>query len=274
MRTAMVEAPGPNQLVGVVLKMPGPAMVELAGFGGADLVVLDTEHGIADGAQLEQHVRAGDAAGVPVLVRIPALDPAHVQTALDAGATGVVVPHVSSAADARRCVAAAHYPPAGTRGLALTTRAGRQGTADLEEHLHRAAERTVVIAQIEDPAAVAAIDEILAVPGITGVWIGLNDLAMSLREADGTVPDGAVDAAAETVCAAARGRRQHLAVVAGDPVAARTWHQRGATVALVTGHDLFGASLTAYLLGVRDDRAPAGPDQRERAAGPSESRRT
>lgn len=252
MRTALFDPPGPDQLVGVVLKMPGPAMVELAGFGGADLVILDTEHGVADGAQLEQHLRAADAAGVPALVRIPALDGAYVQAALDAGAAGVVVPHVRSAADARRCVQAAHYPPVGQRGLALTTRAGRQGTADLEGHLDRAAARTVVIAQVEDPEAVAAIDEILAVPGISGVWIGLNDLAMSLRDTDGTVPDGAVDAAAETVCAAVRGRRQHLAVVAGDPTAARSWHRRGATVALVTGHDLFGAALATYLDGVRN----------------------
>ena len=80
---------GSRTLIGVVLKMPGPAYVEMAGHFGADLVVIDTEHGVADTAQVEAAlVRAGDSVPVPVLVRVPGHDAAAIQSALDAGAAG------------------------------------------------------------------------------------------------------------------------------------------------------------------------------------------
>lgn len=160
------------------VKLPAPAEVELAGLTGFDAVILDTEHGTEEG--LDHHLRAADAVGLPALVRVPTADPAPILRALDAGATGVVVAHVRDAIEAEAAVAAAHYPPRGGRGLALTTRAGRHGTAGLAEHLQRAARETLVLAQIEDAEAVAHSDAICAVDGIDAILIGSADLSISL----------------------------------------------------------------------------------------------
>ena len=180
-------------LTALLAKMPCAAQVEIAGHAGFDVVVLDTEHGPGETSTLEEHLRAADAVGLPALVRVRALG--EILAALDAGATGVVVPHVLDAAGAEAAVAAAHYPPRGRRGLALSTRAGRYGAVPLPEHLRRAAAETCVIVQIEDREAVEAADAILAVEGVSAVLIGAADLAMSL----GHAPEAEI----ETVIAAA-----------------------------------------------------------------------
>src|SRR4051794_22407873 len=118
--------------------MPAAAPVEIAGHTRFGFVVLDTEHGPTEG--LHEHLRA---AAIPALVRVPLVE--GILAALDAGATGVVVPHVLDAAGAEAAVAAAHYPPRGRRGIALSTRAGRYGAVSLDEHLRRAAGQKGVI---------------------------------------------------------------------------------------------------------------------------------
>jgi 4-hydroxy-2-oxoheptanedioate aldolase len=177
------------------VKLPAPAEVELAGLTGFDAVILDTEHGTEEG--LDHHLRAADAVGLPALVRVPGTDPAPILRALDAGATGVVVAHVCDAAQAEAAVAAAHYPPRGTRGLALTTRAGRHGTANLSEHLRRAAQQTLVIAQIEDAEAVEQTAAICAVDGVGAVLIGATDLSISLGHPGATGHPAVAGAIAE-----------------------------------------------------------------------------
>lgn len=235
-------------LAGIVLKMPAPAWIELAGYCGADVLVLDTEHGAGDDTELENHLRAADAVGIPVLVRVPSNDPVAIQSALDAGAIGVVVPHVVTGEDAQRAVAAAHYPPGGTRGLALTTRAGMQGTADLEEHLRRSERDTIIIAQVEDLQGATAIDEIVQVPALSGVWIGLNDLAMSVRGSrDVDAAAEQMRTAQEAVCQAVRGSGKALIMIAPDLTRARYWRDRGTTVLLATAHDLLQGAIRDWV---------------------------
>ncbi|MCP9977754.1 SDR family oxidoreductase [Actinomadura madurae] len=128
---------------------------------------------------LENHIRAADSAGVPVLVRVTANQPVQILHALDAGAAGVIVPHVDTAEQAAAAVRAAHYPPHGSRGFALSTRAGRYGATRTDVHM-RTAERTLVIAQIEDVAALPHVAAIAATPRLDAVWVGPSDLSLSL----------------------------------------------------------------------------------------------
>jgi 4-hydroxy-2-oxoheptanedioate aldolase len=199
------------------VKLPCPAEIELAGSAGFDAVILDTEHGATDG--LEHHLRAADAVGVPALVRVPNVDPAPILRALDAGAVGIVVAHVNGPEEAHAAVAAAHYPPRGRRGLALTTRAGHYGVAALADHLERALEETVVIVQIEDAEAVAQAPEILAVEGVDAVLVGETDLSVSLgRPGDPRHPD--VVAASTAITSAAHARGVPAATVVASAAAA------------------------------------------------------
>jgi 2-dehydro-3-deoxyglucarate aldolase len=146
--------------------------------GGFDWAVVDMEHsaiGFEGQARLIQTI---DLAGAVPLVRVGANDPFMIKRALDAGAAGIIVPQVNTAAEARAAVDAAYYPPFGTRGVGLF-RAQDFGR-DFDAYRRRNAEETIVIAQIEHHQAVANLDAILAVDGIDGFLVGPYDMSASL----------------------------------------------------------------------------------------------
>lgn len=219
-------------LLGLILKIPSHSVVELAGHLGFDFVLLDTEHASAETVEVEHHIRAGDAAGIPVLVRVSGNEPASALHALDAGAAGIVVPHVSSVAEAEAAVRAAHYPPMGTRSLAVSTRAGRHGTSGLAQHLAEAARDTVVVVQAEDRHSVENCAAIAATEGVDAVWIGSTDLSLSLGvPGNFTHADylSAVDRIAEAVGSAPR---CSLFALVDHPGKIEEWRTRGAGVLL------------------------------------------
>lgn len=169
-----------ENLYGFFIIIPSPSIVEMVGFAGFDFVILDREHGGADIECLENLIRAAEVSGLQSIVRVPNCGASEIQWALDAGATGILVPHVKNAEDARNVVRAAHYPPTGTRGLATTTKAGHHGFVDVAGHLRRAAEETFVMVQIEDAEAVPHAAAIAQTPGVDSVFIGPADLSISL----------------------------------------------------------------------------------------------
>ena len=143
-----------------------------------DFVVIDTEHGPGDQIPLSQHLTAAAAAGIPALVRVGNVS--EILRVLDLGAAGIIAPHISSVEQAEAVVRAASYPPRGDRGFATYTRSGRHGLIGTAEHLHNAATRTVVILMIEDGAGVAAAEQIAAVDGVDGLFVGPADLSVAL----------------------------------------------------------------------------------------------
>ncbi|MBV9002538.1 MAG: alpha/beta fold hydrolase [Solirubrobacterales bacterium] len=230
----------------LLVKMPAPTEIEQAADTGFDAVIIDTEHGPASGLELEHHLRAADAARIAALVRVPTSDAGPILAALDAGATGIVVAHVADPACAAAVVDAAHYPPRGHRGLALTTRAGRFGTAALAAHLARAARETLVFVQIEDAQAVRRTQEILSVDGVDGVLIGATDLSISLGQPGESGSREVRAAIDEIIAAGARAGKAVAKVVTRPTEASQT---PGVTIAV----------FVATLL-IRDAlRAAAGP---------------
>ncbi|MGJ9411203.1 HpcH/HpaI aldolase/citrate lyase family protein [Aeromicrobium sp. CF4.19] len=164
-----------DRLVGGLVRMPSQELVEMMAVAGFDFVLVDCEHGAPDLADLRHHVTAAEAFGLPVMVRPGEHDPAFALRALDLGVGGLVVPHVDSAVDADAAVRAVRYPPRGSRGFALYSRAGRYGAVDAQEHRQRA-DDVLLLAMIESPRAVLATDEIVGVDGIDGYLIGTSDL--------------------------------------------------------------------------------------------------
>lgn len=242
-------------LAGLFAAMPCADQLEIAGALGYDLAIVDTEHGPSGALELEQHLRAAAAVGLPVLVRVPGPDAAAVQWALDGGAAGVIVPHVLDAAGAERIVALASYPPRGRRGFATTPRAGGYGGADWTGHFERAARETVVVAMIEDAEAVPRAGEILAVPGVCAVLIGAADLALSMGHTDG--PGHAdVEAAIAAVVAAAAAAGVPVLSVAGSEADARAWRARGVQVVSYVSVMVVRAALASGLVALRS--APPG----------------
>jgi 4-hydroxy-2-oxoheptanedioate aldolase len=172
-----------ENLVGALGRHPDEELVEMLAVAGHDFVLVDCEHGSADLGALRHHVTAAESFGLPVLVRTGADDTPFLLRALDLGVQGVIAPHVDGVDDAARLVRATRYPPHGERGFATYSRAGRYGAATGEEHRRRAAD-VLVVAMIESPAAVDAVADITAVPGIDGYLIGTGDLGAARTEAD------------------------------------------------------------------------------------------
>ncbi|MES2414570.1 MAG: aldolase/citrate lyase family protein [Pseudomonadota bacterium] len=168
-----------ENMLGTFIKTPGVQAIEVLGDAGLDFVVIDAEHAPWDRTAIDLALLAAKAAGISALVRVESV--ATILTALDCGATGVMVPHVSSARAAQEVVDACRYRP-GRRGFTNSSRAGHYGRLGLTAHITENDTRTTIIAMLEDPEALDHIDEIVAVDGIDAFFLGRGDLTVALGE--------------------------------------------------------------------------------------------
>lgn len=143
-----------------------------------DFLVFDAEHVGIDLAGLQPLMQAAATGGAAHVVRPPWNDPVLIKRVLDMGAQTILLPYVQSAAEAAAAVSASRYPPTGLRGVAGITRASRYGTT--ADYITTANAQICVLVQVETGAALEQIEEIAAVPGVDGVFIGPADLAASL----------------------------------------------------------------------------------------------
>jgi len=143
-----------------------------------DFLLVDMQHVASSIETLQLSLIALQPTDLPVLVRSPWNDQATIGQILDIGAAGVIVPMVNTEADARRAVAAARYPPDGVRSWGPRRVARFHG--DATGYAHDANDNVVVITQVETQEAIDNLDDILAVPGLSGIMIGPADLAISL----------------------------------------------------------------------------------------------
>lgn len=176
-------------MLGTFVKMPTSQAIEILGAEGFDFVVIDGEHAPLDRNSIDLLVLASRAAGLAPIVRVG--HPDHILTALDCGALGVMVPHVSSVETAREIAAACRYG-GGTRGFAGLTRASGWGSRKPLDHLKAQDAEVVCIAMIEDSLAVDRAQDIAVVDGIDALFVGRGDLTATF----GTDPDAAAKVAA------------------------------------------------------------------------------
>ena len=235
---------GGDLIVGTFVKTPSPMLVEVLALSTLDCLCLDAEHSPFDRAAIDACVFAARAGGMDVVVRVPSAAPEHLLHALDCGATGVVVPHVRSAEEARAVVKACHYGKGG-RGYAGSSRAAGYAALSISQHKANSLARTVVIAQIEDPEAVEAIDAIAAVEGVDALYIGRVDLTVAYGAE--TLDDARVVTAMETVCAAARRNDRPVGMYLSSPQEVPLWRERGATLFLLGSEHNFLLSGAAEL---------------------------
>jgi 2-keto-3-deoxy-L-rhamnonate aldolase RhmA len=158
-------------------------LVSLAAEIGFEAVWIESEHGPIGFEQAETLCLAAEAGGIFPLIRLPDGERHHVLRALEIGARIILVPMVDNADYARRIVDVGKYPPLGHRGFNIRTRGMGFGMHDLQDVLARANNRSHLFAQIETTAAVEHIDEILAVEGLSGIFMGPGDLAVSMGRA-------------------------------------------------------------------------------------------
>ena len=170
-------------LTGTFINLGSSVTTEIAGNAGYDWLLLDHEHGPGGDETLLHQLQATSATPAVPIVRIPVNDPTRFKRVLDAGAHGVMVPYVNTAAEARAAVTAMNYPPHGLRGVAKFNRGAGFGTTFEEYYLH-AHEWLVLAAQIETAEAVANCEAIADVPGVDVLFVGPNDLThnMGIRD--------------------------------------------------------------------------------------------
>lgn len=239
-------------LLATFVLIPRVEIVELIALAGFDVAVIDLEHGPYGVESLPALVSAAHARGLLCLVRVRRLDTQDVGAALDCGADGVLVPHVSSSDDAGLAVSAARFPPEGTRGANPYVRAADY-SAD-PSYLRSANGSAACLALVEGRAGVAAVDQILGVPGLDGVFVGPVDLS-----ADAGVP-GETDSplvveAVQKVIDRARMRGVATSVFADTAESARRWIAMGVRmVALSVDTALILDGLAAAVTGVRAAR--------------------
>lgn len=164
-------------IFGSWIQTSSPTCAEILANAGFAWLGIDSEHTSVGIQGIESIARAIHGRDTALLVRVSSADTIEIRQCLDVGAAGVIVPMVETAAQARTAVAAAKYPPQGVRGYCF----GRMNDwgSRFDEYAATANNRVIVIAMIETKAGVENIDEILAVDGIDGIFIGPYDMSGS-----------------------------------------------------------------------------------------------
>ena len=154
--------------------------VELLGLAEVDVVMFDGEHGVFSPGELDSMCRVAEAHGMSTIARVPDIEYGTIQTYLDRGVQGILGPDIQNKADAQQLVNACRYPPRGRRGTGGAPRAigyADIGTADM---LNRLNSEIFVCAFLESVEAEKNLEEILAVPGIDGYYVGPADYSLSI----------------------------------------------------------------------------------------------
>ena len=153
-----------------------PSVVQILGQAGFDFIAIDMQHSFNTFGSLNVMIDALDKTGAASMVRVPWNTPDYIMRALDLGAEAVIVPMINNAQEAKRAADACRYAPAGTRSWGPIWSVSR---GKLVEHPEGDA-RSICVVMIETAEGLANLDEILAVEGVDAVYIGPNDLSLSL----------------------------------------------------------------------------------------------
>lgn len=238
---------------GVFCELPCPEAVEISGLAGWDFVVLDCEHAPINASMLPGLVRAGNAAGIPVIVRVPSNEAAAIQHALDSGAAGVQIPQIASVAAARQAIEASRFHPLGFRGFNPFVRAADFSSRSIPEFLERSNQEVSVVLQIESAEGIQAVESILELPGLDALFVGPYDLSQSLG-VPGETTHPKVFEAAERIAQSAERRGVALGVFTKSEQDARRWLDLGVrylcysidTVLLLTAMQSAALSIRAF----------------------------
>jgi 2-keto-3-deoxy-L-rhamnonate aldolase RhmA len=206
-----------------------PAAALLARNAGMDFIMLDLEHGpyaMETVANIASTVRS---VGLGLFVRVPELARGWVSRALDSGATGVMVPMIESAEQARLLAGWAKYPPLGGRGLSsIGWHTDYAAVEDAGRMMQESNERVWAIAQVESAEGSRNAEEIAAVEGIDALLVGPNDLSVSL-ECPGETTTPAVSGAIERIAVAAKNHGKVFGMHAGPDMLGH-WVHHGLTL--------------------------------------------
>ena len=165
--------------MGLFLNSHSPTVAEQLAHRGYDWLLVDTQHGPMGNLELSAMLAGIANGGAKSMVRVQGYhDRGGIQQALDMGADGVLVPYINSADEARQAVSCARYPTAGTRSVYFPQRS--MNRAGLLGYAGAANDNVILALQVETDSCITNIDEIAAVAGVDLLFLGQNDLCMSM----------------------------------------------------------------------------------------------
>ena len=227
---------GREPLMGTFLKTPSPIVCEVLGMSPLACVCIDAEHAPFGRIEIDGCIAALRAADMPSLVRVQTGTPGEILTALDAGASGVVLPHIAAGAQAAVAVRHAQYGRGG-RGYAGSSRAARYTLKPMTDHLRDSAASTIVIAQIEDAEALDRLDDIASVEGIDCLFVGRIDLTISLGAK--TPTDAVVIDAVNKICEVGVRHGKTIGMFIPPTESCETWQRKGASFFMLASDHVF-----------------------------------
>lgn len=160
---------------GLWISIGSPIIAELASMSGFDWLLFDLEHGSLTENKLQDNLLAAKRHNIKLIVRVPEVNKNLISRALDWGASGIMLPMVSSKEDAEKCLDAMHYAPLGSRGYTSSCRAYNYGLNKDEKT------KPIFIAQIENIEGVENVESILEVKEIDMLFVGPSDLKKNLE---------------------------------------------------------------------------------------------
>lgn len=233
-----------------------PAIADWLAREAFDAVALDMQHGAIDFDGAMRSILSVALAGKPTIVRVPVGEFALASQLLDAGACGILAPMINSRDDARRLVDFAKYPPLGQRSWGPRTALPLSGL-DATAYLNAANAMTQAIAMIETRAALDALDDILAVDGVDGVFVGPSDLSIALSGGATLEPRGAaLMTEARRIAERAKAHGKFAAMFCFDGADARAMLALGYRLCTIASdHALIRAAARSELAAARAGRA-------------------
>ncbi len=239
-----------------IVEFATPGIGHILKAAGLDFAFFDMEHSGFSFETLKSSIRYFEAAGVPVIVRVPAQENDMLARACDMGAEGLIAPMISTPEQAQRMVDSVKYHPEGKRGVGLQMAHDNYRAAPVTEALANANKRTTVICLIETADGAKNVDAIAAIDGVDALWIGHFDLSVSLG-IPGDFANPKFEAAMDRIIAAAKKHGKSLGrLVPNTEQGISYWKQ---------GFDFICYSGDVWVL--RDGLAAAAKTIREGAKG-------
>jgi 4-hydroxy-2-oxoheptanedioate aldolase len=237
-------------LCGTFLNLGSPITVEIAGLAGFDWVLIDHEHGPGGEDTLMHQLQAASATPTFPVVRIAANEPPRFKRVLDQGAFGVMVPYVSTPAEAQAAVTAMRYPPRGVRGVAKLNRGAGFG-GDFDQYYAHAHERLLSVIQIETIEGVNNAADIAAIDGVDVLFVGPTDLSYNMGIPD-QLQAPAFRAALEKVSEAASRHGKAAGILVHSPALVTVCRELGYSfVALGSDGGAVRAGLQSFVQALR-----------------------
>jgi 2-keto-3-deoxy-L-rhamnonate aldolase RhmA len=244
-------------LLGTFVLIPRVEIVEALGHAGFAFVILDLEHGPFGVSELPALIAAANGVGMHAVVRVPTATEAVIGSVLDAGADGVLVPHVSSPDTAADVVAASRFAPQGARSVNPYVRAARYYATD--DFLQEANDDIAVVVMVEGKDGLDALRDIAVVPGLDAIFVGPVDLSAALG-VPGQPEHPKVQDSVRGILTDLAAAGVPAGIYAPTPQAASRWRGLGTRlVALSADMAMAYGGFISFAQGVDGKPAPASP---------------